>query len=371
MDGKLLVVAEGRAPDASFRATLEKRLGVRVEYDILSEFWALRAPKTLRHLAYLGAGWRVSRVRRRYRYIVFIQQAIAFYYGFWAALGRGITPAALTPLILRPRSGAWGWIRARVARAFLRSRAIGGFLAFSRADRERYLLRFGPELGAKIHFVRFGGNDPLPSGNRRDEPGARTAREGNEGYFFSCGSSNRDYRTLLRAFDGRGEKLVICCSANSLRGLRIPANVQALKGVRGKAFLDCLRRARAILIPLNDGEYSSGQIALLQAMRLGKPIVATAGGAMRDYADEESVIFVRPGRADDLAAAVERLAADNRLVESLGRAARRAFEAELTAAKFAEHLADILMDIEAAEGRLVSCGPRRSGQSRPDEATQR
>jgi glycosyltransferase involved in cell wall biosynthesis len=70
-------------------------------------------------------------------------------------------------------------------------------------------------------------------------------------------------------------------------------------------------------------------MALLEAMRAGKAIVATAVGATRDaVTDGETGMLVAPNRPGDLLAAVLALKRDAELAERLGANARRRFERE-------------------------------------------
>ena len=65
-------------------------------------------------------------------------------------------------------------------------------------------------------------------------------------------------------------------------------------------------------------------VALMEATSVGLPTVATAvGGVPRVLTDGEDALVVAPGRPDLLAAAIERLAADDTLRDEMGRAARR------------------------------------------------
>jgi glycogen synthase len=79
----------------------------------------------------------------------------------------------------------------------------------------------------------------------------------------------------------------------------------------------------------------------LEAMAVGRPVVATATGGAAEYlVDEHNALVVAPGDADALAAAVRRLAEDGSLRERLReggaetarRYDQRAFEQRVIAA---------------------------------------
>ncbi len=339
-----LIVTEGRPVGAEFLGALERTLGTRTENLVLKTSRTVLAPKIFRQCVYFLTAARIARRRKRWGTLIFFQQAIAFHYAGWPRLRRDPGPIAVTPLILRPRRGPWRALRERAARSFVGSPAIDGFMVFSSAEREAYARRFGPGLAPKLSFVPLAGNVSLSPASEAGRSGARPAEAGRRGYHFSGGTSNRDYATLFRAFAGLGEDLVVACSPRDIQGLVIPPRVEVDHNSIGERFLDLLRGADSVIIPLNAADYSSGQVVLIQAMRYGKPIIVTRSNSAADYVDDRSALFVRPGHADDVAACVRRLAAEPGLAPSLGRAAREAYEKNLTAAGFAERIAAIVRD---------------------------
>jgi glycosyltransferase involved in cell wall biosynthesis len=341
-----LFITEGRPVDPDFVRIIGERLGARPECFVLRTAWTVRAPKIIRHFTYFFAGFRIARKRSRYRYLIFFQQTVAYHYTLWSSVLRPPAPVAVSPLILKPRRGPWGAVRERAEQAFVRSRNIDAFMVFSRRERDRYSGRFGLGYAAKLRFILLGGSAPLPPETGAENGEERTSASTASRYHFSGGASNRDYGTLFKAFSGLDEKLVVCCAPGDIKGLSVPARTEIVHGAVGEAFIERLRSASSVIIPLNEADYSSGQIALIQAMRHGKPVVVTEIHSVTDYVDGQTVLFVRPGRAEDIAAAVRRLASEPGLAASLGRAARAAYEKDLTAASFAERIADVLAETE-------------------------
>lgn len=90
-------------------------------------------------------------------------------------------------------------------------------------------------------------------------------------------------------------------------------------------------------------------LSLLEAMRAGKPIVATDVGATRDaVTDGESALLVPPRRPDALREAILRLRSDDVLAQRLGRNARRRFEAGFRLDRQAERYLHLYEDTYAA-----------------------
>ena len=86
--------------------------------------------------------------------------------------------------------------------------------------------------------------------------------------------------------------------------------------------------------------------AILEAMAAGVPVIAAAGGGASEIAtDEQDALLHRPGDAEDLAAALGRLAADAELRERLAAGGRRRaadFGPESCAAQLAGAYASLL-----------------------------
>ncbi len=87
---------------------------------------------------------------------------------------------------------------------------------------------------------------------------------------------------------------------------------------------------------------SSGSVSVLEAMRAGKPVIATAcDGLPEDLIDGENGLLVAPGDVGALAEALRRLLADAELRSRLGAAARLTYERRFSADRFVEALADV------------------------------
>jgi glycosyltransferase involved in cell wall biosynthesis len=87
-------------------------------------------------------------------------------------------------------------------------------------------------------------------------------------------------------------------------------------------------------------EEQSGTLAVLEALRLGRPLVASAvDGIPEDLTDGETALLVPPGDAGALASALERVIGDEALRRRLGSAAEHRFAERFAATPFTETLA--------------------------------
>jgi hypothetical protein len=203
----------------------------------------------------------------------------------------------------------------RVAAHFLRS--IDRFIVHSRG--EVALLRDWLEIDEeRIRFV------PL----QRAAIPALATEDVDEPFAVAMGSANRDYATLFEAARATGLPLTVVAADHALPPALPPPNVRLLTGIDSQACLALAQRARLSIVPLADIAAASGQITIVEAMRMGRPLVATDAIGTRDYVvDGDTGLLVPPRDPAALAAALKRLWDDDQLRSRLGDAAAR-FAAE-------------------------------------------
>ena len=171
----------------------------------------------------------------------------------------------------------------------------------------------------RMHFLPYGDWSASPE----TPVSAAPQQEGDGGYYFAGGYSNRDYPALIAAFRAIPARLVIVCSAlnKELDALDIPANVTILRDLPSAEFDAHLRDAKACIIPLKHDTGASGQSVMLRLMRHRKTIVATDFGSVRGYVvDGESGLLVKDIERD-LPAAVARIERDPSAAAAMGEAA--------------------------------------------------
>lgn len=90
-------------------------------------------------------------------------------------------------------------------------------------------------------------------------------------------------------------------------------------------------------------------ITILEAMSLGKALIATTvGGAREVLVEGENALLVRPEAPEALAAAIRRLIEDRALVSELGEKARTTYEKNFTMARFGPEFHELIDEIVAA-----------------------
>lgn len=98
-------------------------------------------------------------------------------------------------------------------------------------------------------------------------------------------------------------------------------------------------------------------ITVLEAMSLGKALIATAvGGADEILVDGQNALLVRPEAPDALAAAIRRLIEDRTLAFQLGERARATYEKHCTMERFGAEFRELIAEVMA----MRSTAPQRN-----------
>jgi glycosyltransferase involved in cell wall biosynthesis len=190
-------------------------------------------------------------------------------------------------------------------------------------------------LGSKAAFL------PLPA----DGDLAAATRDAVEGdYVFAGGSAGRDYATLISAVRDAEICVQLVTFDPSVLGT-IPENVDVAGPMPVHAFLTRLAGARVVAVPLASADSPHGQTTLVQALALGRPVVATRSVGVVDYVDDGvEGYLVDAGDEAALRCALLRVARDDELRSRLAAHARARGE-RLTYAQHADGLAAVCEEL--------------------------
>lgn len=337
----LLLVAPYEDEPAMLQA-LAERLGVSVHTEVFRTSKAVAAGVWRRHGAIWLSAWAAFRRRNEVGYIVFGEQFIGLYYALLTRLfGRGAQGGPRTivlQMIYNQRPGWKGAVYHALYRWLVTSPALNVLVCAASFERKLYVANFGAQVDRKLVFIPFGRNMPLAPPERLPGPAAGAA----EPFFFTGGTSNRDYKTLLDAFRGLPYRLEIACYPQDVAGLDVPPNVTVLHGVFDDEFKRKVRECLAVVIPIRKADVSAGQLVLLDAMRVGKASIVTQGSCMEDYVDDSCAVCVPGQDAKALQDAVRHLAEDEASRTRLGQVAEARFSQHFTRRAFGLHVADAL-----------------------------
>ncbi len=166
-------------------------------------------------------------------------------------------------------------------------------------------------------------------------------------FVLAMGSANRDYATLIEAIRGLPLRLVLVASPRSLVGLDIPDNVTVTNGLTTQQCRELAQQARVNIVPLADVDTASGQVTIVEALRMGRPLIATQGVGSVDYiVDGENAVLVAARDIPALRQAIISLWSDPALRGRLSRNALAYAEENLSDEIAAGNLREQLNKLE-------------------------
>ncbi len=177
-----------------------------------------------------------------------------------------------------------------------------------------FFVPYGTSVDKRAEFIAFAASQPSPP----------------LPVIVSAGRSSRDYRTLLQAVAGLPCKLrIIAYNFDDPIDPRQREQVEILQGYFGEDYLRELAKGDIVAIPLSRDAVSAGQMVLLQASALRKPIIITRTTTTEDYVtDGETALTVPLKDVSSLQTAIVRLLNNPGLRDRLAANAAERFEKE-------------------------------------------
>lgn len=266
--------------------------------------------------------------RRKYGKIIGWQQFYALNFALWCRVFglRKVNDLTVMTFIYKHKEGLAGKLYHRYIRYVVTSKYIDRFICFAKEECDYYAKLFGMDKN-KFMFV------PL---------GIKVANVslGDDGTVFATGRSNRDYDFLLEVVqEGRYDTVIAC--DNYKKG-HTTSNVKILDDCHGGEMLERMARCHCVAIPLADLNVSSGQLVVLQAMALGKPVVCTKSNGIKDYVvDGVSGFFVNNVHEEWLNA-LERLYSDKACYDEMSKCAIALYKRNFTETAMYGRVAEII-----------------------------
>jgi glycosyltransferase involved in cell wall biosynthesis len=175
-----------------------------------------------------------------------------------------------------------------------------------------------------------------------------------EPLIVAAGREHRDYATLAAACAGRGERVFIAAGSTHSPSAttRMPEAWPATFEVGAAApvrLRDLYARASVVVVPVIESDFQAGVTVVLEAMAMGKAVVATAARGWAGVIDDGvDGILVPPDDPLALRAALSRVLDDENLRGRLGRAARQAALTRFSLRAYADRLQAVLGDLAGA-----------------------
>ncbi len=331
---KLLVVSFAKLDEIVIE-TLEKKTGRKCD-----EIYAFPKPTafSLRktHLLYIKIAFRALLLRRNYHHILFWQQFIGLYYNLMCSVlfSRDFPQSTILTVIFIRRHTLLGIFHHFLYKLAFRSKYINKIICHSSSERNYYLSLFGRDLNEKVVFCKVG------EGISKDSFDL-TKQNSEERYFFAGGKSNRDYKSLVEAFSGLKERLVIACKPENIRGYKIPPNVTLIFNAYREDFLNLIKNSYSVIVPIKDPSVSAGQLVLLTAMRFGKSSIVTEG-SMDDYICPKFALKVPVKSVEKIREAVILLSENPKVNKKMGMEAYKTYRMEYSISKYSERIAFLI-----------------------------
>lgn len=200
--------------------------------------------------------------------------------------------------IYNRRQGALERLYFKYIKYALSSEYVDKIVVFSSREVQTYKELFNID---KFVFIPLGIDDcTVPvSGNSKDSF-----------FVFSTGRSNRDWTFLINALKDSGYDVKIATDSID-RDMNLPANINLLKNCFGIEMLEEMNKSFCVVIPLKNKDVSAGQLVILQAMSLGKPVIATRGAATTDYVVDGKTGYLIDNNPCELLARIKELKDDD------------------------------------------------------------
>ncbi len=205
------------------------------------------------------------------------------------------------------------------------SNAVLGCLASEDQERFARLLKAPPE---RFGFVPHYASPSTFAAGHRKHP--------QRDVIFCGGIYQRDFETLYQAAAKLARPFELVTDPARLPAGPPPPNVHVVGRLPKREFLEHLASARLVVLPLQPVSWVAGLSVLVDAMALGKPVIATRNWGLADYVRHaETGLLCRPRKVSDLADALDYLWRSPEAARRLGLAARSYAREHLT---FSAHL---------------------------------
>ena len=228
--------------------------------------------------------WQLFCARGKYDVVLTMGIRESFAYAFLCWLFRRPSRQIMTEVFIdasRPDALLW---RIKTSLYRLWAKRAMGFITNSTMEIDTNARRFGVSTDV-FRYVPLNTTIADP----RFEPAP-------EGYLFCAGRTLRDNHTLAQIIRDTETPWHVVTGPTDLLDEKLPNHATIHREINRDAYLELLRRARIVVLPLLPTERSTGQVVVLEAMSYGKPVITTrAPGTIDIIRHGENGYLVDPG----------------------------------------------------------------------------
>lgn len=167
-------------------------------------------------------------------------------------------------------------------------------------------------------------------------------------FIASLGSAHRDFPTLFQAVERLNIPTIVASGKSALAGLQVPDNVQTPLGIDRSECFRLAQQGRINIVPLKprEGITAAGQVTIVEAMFMGRPLIATRCNGVEDYIIHgETGWLVEPNSTESMLEAIDTLWNDAALRQRLGQNAQRYADEHFSDQAAGRHLTRILNEV--------------------------
>ena len=233
-----------------------------------------------RHLNYLMIAIKGILYRKNYDIVFFWQQYIGYYHLFISTFIRAwLKPCLLFYVIYKPyKNTIWNKIKFNMFHFLLNKNILKKAIFFSKSD-----LLYKKISQDKKALIKLASYDNFIENNYKFNTNSDT------GYFFSGGTSNRDYKVFAKiASHFNKEKFVVACTENDAALLKNIANIDIYTDSYGENFSSLIINSKAVIIPILDPNVVSGQLVVIKALQAGKIVFISENNFLWDWVNKEA-----------------------------------------------------------------------------------
>ena len=201
---------------------------------------------------------------------------------------------------------------------------------------------------SKLHLIPFHADSrffaPQPEASVQDR-------------ISSAGLELRDYPTLVEAVRGLEIDVRLAAASpwskreNETAGRSLPRNVSA-RAYSYRELRDLYASSRFVVVPLYENDFQAGVTTILEAMAMGKAVIASRTAGQRDVIDEGiNGLYVPPGDVTALRDAIQGLMSQPETAARLGANARQTITTRMSLALWVQRVADVVRRV--GERRLT------------------
>jgi glycosyltransferase involved in cell wall biosynthesis len=158
-------------------------------------------------------------------------------------------------------------------------------------------------------------------------------------YILSVGRSNRDYDFLLDALKNTPYKVKIL--SDTLQQVSL-SNIEIHNDVFGKEMFHYMNNCFCVVIPLMNPQISSGQLVLLNAMQLGKPVIVTESEGISDYIVDRYNGLIIKKEKEALLAALQLLYSDTELYRTIAENGKFEYEKKYSIKQLGVNVGEVI-----------------------------